>query len=273
MAPAKFENLRVAVLGGRADVTLDRADKLNPLDGATIRALREAVSWLEGQDSIRVVVLSGSGSAFSAGGDLNGYLKLYRDSEAFAAFLEDFFKMLTAIERSTKVYVAAVNGVCVAGGLELLLACDLAVAAANARIGDGHLNFGQLPGAGGSQRLPRAIGTMRARELIFTGRLVEADEAHRLGLVTAVAPDGKLDDTIDDLVRTMLAHSARGLSSAKRLVNEGMTMPLDTALRFEIQVVQDYATKDPDATEGLLAFQEKRRPVFSRTFAPLLDDM
>ncbi len=268
---AKFETLRVTVHGARADIVLDRPDKLNPLDRVTVGALKDAVSWLDEQDGVRVVVVSGSGRAFSAGGDLGGYLKLYRDREGFSAFLEDFFTMLTGIERSARIYVAAVNGICVAGGLELLLACDLAVADADARIGDGHLNFGQLPGAGGSQRLPRAIGAARARDLVFTGRLLEAEEALRIGLVTAVAEAGKLDETVDGLVETMLAHSARGLAGAKRLINEGLNMPIEEALRFEIDFVRDYATTDPDATEGLVAFRDKRRPEFSRSLAPLPD--
>src|SRR5690554_1824050 len=190
----EFDNLRVSVAGARADIVLARPEKLNPLDWTTVRSLKAASGALEAMDDVRVVVIRGSGKAFSAGGDLQGYLDLYAAPERFAVFLEDFRELLCGIERSRKVYVAAVDGVCVAGGLELLLACDLAVAAAQARIGDGHLNFGQLPGAGGSQRLPRAIGAMRARELIFTGRLVDADEALRLGLVVAVAPEGGLDE-------------------------------------------------------------------------------
>lgn len=264
-APPAFNNLRVTVGAGRADIVVDRADKLNPLDKATVRALREAVDWLESRNDVRVVVVTGDGRAFSAGGDLDGYVTLYRDREAFAAFLEDFFRLLVDIERSAKIYIAAVNGVCVAGGLELLLACDLAIAAADARIGDGHLNFGQLPGAGGSQRLPRAIGAMRARELIFSGRLIDAAEAERIGLVCSVAPEGDLARTVTAQVDRMLAHSARGLSTAKRLVNRGLEMPYEQALRFEIDVVHDYATGDRDATEGLMAFRDKRAPEFSRT--------
>lgn len=267
-ASPAFENLRVTTGAARADIVLDRADKLNPLDKRTVRALRDAVAWLETLDHVRVVVVTGAGRAFSAGGDLDGYLTLYRDDEGFSAFLEDFYRLLVGIERSAKVYVAAVNGVCVAGGLELLLACDLAIAAADARIGDGHLNFGQLPGAGGSQRLPRTIGAMRARELIFSGRLVDAAEAERIGLVVSVAPPDELPATVDRLVDGLLAHSARGLASAKRLVNEGLAMPYDAALRFEIDLVHDYATRDPDATEGLEAFRDKRAPVFSRTLEP-----
>ena len=161
---------------------------------------------------IVAVVITRRGRSFSAGGDLEGYLRLYRHPDEFSAFLDDFFQMLNAIEALSKIYIAAINGVCVAGGLELLLACDLVIAADSARIGDGHLNFGQLPGAGGSQRLPRAIGLLRA----------------------------------------------------KHLTNLTLTTDLATGLRREIEFVHRYATTEPDATEGLLAFKEKRKPVFLR---------
>jgi enoyl-CoA hydratase len=263
----EFENLQISVAGARADVVLNRPDKLNPLDWTTVRSLRSACQELDAMDDVRLVVIRGAGKAFSAGGDLQGYLDFYAAPERFAAFLEDFHDLLCGIERSRKIYFAAVNGVCVAGGLELLLACDLAVASADARIGDGHLNYGQLPGAGGSQRLPRAVGAMRARELMFTGRLIDADEAERLGLVAKTAPSGEFDETVDALVASMLAHGARGLAGAKRLVNEGLAMPLGEALRFEIEVVHAYATGDPDAMEGLAAFRDKRPPKLSETLA------
>lgn len=151
-----------------------------------------------------------------------------------------------------------------AGGLELLLACDLVVAASSARIGDGHLNFGQLPGAGGSQRLPRAIGLLRAKHLILTGDLLGAEEAERIGLVGQVVPDGELDRAVDALVARLAEMSAAGLRGAKHLTNLTLTTDLAAGLRREIQFVHRYATTEPDATEGLVAFKEKRKPVFSR---------
>ena len=148
-----------------------------------MRELKDAIAKIEGMPDVVAVVITGRGRSFSAGGDLDGYLRLYCRPDEFSAFLDDFFQMLNAIEASSRIYIAAINGVCVAGGLELLLACDLVIAAASARIGDGHLNFGQLPGAGGSQRLPRAIGLLRAKHLILTGNLLtrRRGRAHRTG--------------------------------------------------------------------------------------------
>lgn len=245
-------------------LTLVRAEKLNPLDWDTVRELKDAVAKIEGMLDIVAVVITGRGRSFSAGGDLDGYLRLYRRPDEFSAFLDDFFQMLNAIEASSKIYVAAINGVCVAGGLELLLACDLVIAAASARIGDGHLNFGQLPGAGGSQRLPRAIGLLRAKHLILTGSLLSADEAERIGLVNQVVPDGELDQAVDALVARLGEKSRIGLRGAKHLTNLTLTNDLSSGLRQEIEFVHRYATTEPDATEGLVAFKEKRKPVFSR---------
>jgi len=244
-------------------LTLARADKLNPLDWATVREFKDAVAAIERRTDVYAVIITGRGRSFSAGGDLDGYLELYRHPDKFAAFLADFFQMLSAIEASPKIYVAAVNGLCIAGGLELLLACDLAIAASSARIGDGHLNFGQLPGAGGSQRLPRAIGLRRAKHLILTGGLLSANEAQRIGLVNEVVPDTELDAAVEALVARLGQKSRVGLRGAKHLANLSLTTDLAIGLRQEIDFVHRYATTEHDATEGLVAFKEKRKPVFS----------
>ncbi|BBK41674.1 enoyl-CoA hydratase [Allostella vacuolata] len=248
--------------GGRATVTFRQPERMNPLDWATVKELRQAVATADADPALRAVVITGSGRAFSAGGDLEGYLTLYRDPDRFRGFLEDFFQLLDAIERSRLVYVAAINGFCVAGGLELMLACDLAIAAREAKIGDGHLNFGQLPGAGGSQRLPRAIGVQRAKHLMLTGRLIDGLEAERIGLVAEAVPLADLVTHVDALVAGLMERSRAGVAGMKHLVNEGMRGAVGEGLRMEVDFVHRYATTHPDATEGLVAFQEKRRPRF-----------
>ncbi|MBM3557683.1 MAG: enoyl-CoA hydratase/isomerase family protein [Alphaproteobacteria bacterium] len=244
-------------------LTLNRPDKLNPLDWSTVRALARLVARAEADPAIRVAVITGAGRAFSAGGDLAGYVSLYHQPDDFRAFLADFAALNAAIERSRIIWIAAVNGACVAGGLELLLACDLSIAAAEARIGDGHANFGQLPGAGGSQRLPRAIGALRARHLMTTGDMIDGREAERIGLVGAVTPRAELENAVDALIAKLLDKSPAGLAAMKRLVAEGMSLPLDRAIALEIETVHRWATQHPDAMEGLLAFGEKRKPRFS----------
>jgi len=257
-------NIELEWNGSWARLTLARADKLNPLDWATVRDLKASVAAIEAKSDIYAVVVTGRGRSFSAGGDLDGYIDLYKNPDKFSAFLEDFFDMLNAIEASSKIYVAAINGVCVAGGLELLLACDLVIAAESARIGDGHLNFGQLPGAGGSQRLPRAIGMLRAKKLMLTGDLVSAAEAKDMGLVSDVVPDAELESAAKALVEKLGEKSRAGLRGAKHLANLTLTTDLATGLRQEIDFVHRYATTEPDATEGLIAFKEKRKPAFVR---------
>lgn len=246
-----------------ARLVLNRPEHRNPLDWETVIALRGAIMQIEDEPAIRVVLVSGSGRTFSAGGDLKGYVALYQQPAEFRRFLEDFHDLLDRIERSAKIYVAVVEGYCVAGGLELLLACDVAVAGSSARIGDAHVNFGQLPGAGGSQRLPRAIGALRAKHLILTGDIITAAEAERIGLLSAVFADDALDRQVEALVGRLLAGSPTGLKGAKYLVNEGMRVGLSDALRMELDYVHCYATTCADATEGLVAFQEKRKPRFS----------
>jgi enoyl-CoA hydratase len=264
MSAQTYENIAVERLGSAARLTLTRAEKLNPIDWATIKDLRRAIAELEVSDCLAVIV-TGSGRSFSAGGDLEGYIELYKSKPRFQAFLNDFFDMLDAIEKSTKIYIAAINGVCVAGGLELLLACDLVIAADTARIGDGHLNFGQLPGAGGSQRLPHAIGLLRAKQLILTGKLLTASEAERIGLVGEVVPADELQDAALRLVNGMAEKSPVGLKGAKHLTNLTLTMPMSAGLKYEMAYVHRYATEEPDATEGLIAFKDKRKPAFGQS--------
>lgn len=255
-------NVRLERSGGHVRLSLQRPDKLNPLDWATVRELKQAVEAIEAMDDVFAVSIIGSGRSFSAGGDLEGYLRLYRQPKEFSGFLEDFYAMLTGIENSRKIYVALINGVCVAGGLELLLACDLVLAADTARIGDGHLKFGQLPGAGGSQRLPRAVGLLRAKHLMLTGELLTAEEAREIGLVNEVVPHAELEDALRRLLAQLAEKSRIGLAAAKHLANKTLTSDLDEGLRYEMDYVLKYATTVPDATEGLVAFKEKRKPAY-----------
>jgi enoyl-CoA hydratase/carnithine racemase len=261
MTAPSYQNIRLEWLDQAARLTLARPDKLNPLDWATVRELRQALAEIEAR-RILAVIITGEGRSFSAGGDLEGYIALYRQPERFAEFLDDFYRLLVGIEESNKIFIAAVNGVCVAGGLELLLACDVAIAADNAKIGDGHLNFGQLPGAGGSQRLTRAIGLIRAKHLMLTGKLLTAAEAERIGLVNEVVPAAELGAAALKFVDGLLEKSRVGVHGAKYLANLAMTTGLEEGLKREIEFVHNYATTEPDATEGLVAFKEKRKPAF-----------
>lgn len=258
------DNIIVEKAPGVAVVTLNRPAKMNPLDWSTVKALLAAFRDWEADKSLRVVLITGSGKAFSAGGDLEGYLSLYKRPEDFRKFLHDLCTLLELLEKSDKVMIAAINGHCLAGGLELMLACDLAIAADTAQFGDAHLNFGQLPGGGSSQRLPRAIGSQRAKDLIFTGRFISGVDAERIGLVARVVPAAELMATARKVAEAILAKSPAGVAHAKTLVRDGMAMDLQRALQFEIDLVHEWATTHPDAMEGLAAFAERRAPRFAK---------
>jgi enoyl-CoA hydratase/carnithine racemase len=243
-------------------LTLNRPAQRNPLDHGTIQALLVGLDELEQDPRINSVIVTGTGPAFSAGGDLKAYRELYRQREQFHAFLEDFAALNDRLERGRLVSIAMVNGTCLAGGLELLLSCDLALMADDARIGDGHLAFGQLPGAGGSQRLVRAVGARTARRLLLTGQLVTASEAVAMGLVAEMQPAATLRTRTMEIAHQIARFSSLAISHAKTLLDLAATLPLAEGLVAERALVQDYATESYDASEGLAAFADHRSPRF-----------
>jgi len=243
-------------------VTLNRPKEMNPLNWSTLKELKTVLDDISADRSVRVIAITGAGKAFSAGGDLKGYLDLYRDEVNYRSFLNDFRITLDSIGTLSQPVIALVNGYCVAGGLELLLSCDLAFAGKSAKIGDGHANFGQVGGAGGNIRLPRWILPSRARELLFTGRLLNAEEALEWGLVNRVIPDGNLMEAGLEFANTIAEKSALSIGLTKEICNRGLTMRLEDALNLEIQMNHHYCLTSHDAHEGLIAFSEKRKPKF-----------
>jgi enoyl-CoA hydratase len=253
----------VALPRGIARVlTLQRPEERNPLDHATVTRLRTLAEVADVDASVRVLVITGAGTAFSAGGDLRAYLELYRDPDAFRAFLDDFRSLNARLEDGRFVSIAMVNGPCVAGGLELALACDLIVIADDARIGDGHINTGQIDGAGGSQRLVRALGTQRARQLLLTGALWTGVEAAANGLAWFSAPITDLRARTFELAAQLANHSPLASAHMKTLVGFSSHLSFSEALDAEADLVVGYATKSHDATEGLRAFLDRRPPEY-----------
>ena len=241
-------------------ITFNRPDQRNPIDKHTIQALRELITEMSRPGGPRAIIITGAGSTFSAGGDMKGYQTLYRDPAAFRRFMDDFDATCELIERSPAVVVAMVNGTCVAGGTEIALACDLIVIADEARIGDGHLSFAQLPGAGGSQRLVRAIGVQRARHWLLTGRLFPASTAVDIGLAVSSAPVQQLRDHTLGMLHEMSTRSPFGQARMKQLIRVAQDNHLAEGLKLETDIVHEYATTSFDATEGLMAFAERRGP-------------
>jgi enoyl-CoA hydratase/carnithine racemase len=247
-----------------AVVTLDRPEQLNPIDAALLRDLDEALDGIADAPDVRTVLVTGAGRAFSAGGDLKAYVELQRDPVAFPRFVGDLHRTFGRLRSLGVPVVALVNGVTAAGGLELVLNCDFALVAASARIGDAHLNFGQMGGGGVLTLLPRAIGRARAAELVFSGRFLSAPEAVEWGLASRCVPDGELLDAGLDFAREVAAKSPLAVRNAKQVMNElwADNGSVDAGLRYELERDAYYCLTSADAPEGLAAFAERRPPRF-----------
>jgi enoyl-CoA hydratase/carnithine racemase len=245
-------------------VTLSRPDSLNAIDWDMVRELDAVLDGLAAREGLCCVLLTGAGRAFSAGGDLKSYIELQRDAVAFPRFVADIHRVFGRWRDLPVPVVALVNGVTAAGGLELLLNCDFALVARCARIGDGHLNFGQMGGGGVLTLLPRVVGLQRASELIFSGRFLNADEAVEWGLAVRCVEDEALLESGLDFARQVAAKSPLALANAKAVL-QGLWAAngdLASGLRLELERNSAYCLTSEDAPEGLQAFLEKRPPRF-----------
>ncbi|HEY8029780.1 MAG TPA: enoyl-CoA hydratase-related protein [Gaiellaceae bacterium] len=245
----------VARDGAIAVVTIDRRDALNALDVATLTELRDRLREAGSDTDVRAVVLTGAGEkAFAAGADINYMSGL--DAEQAKAWGALGHETTAELENMPKPAIAAINGFALGGGCELALACDLRYASARAKLGQPEINLAIVPGWGGTQRLTRVCGIGVAKDLIYTGRTVDAEEALRLGLVHEIA-DPVLERALE-IAHSLAEKSARALALAKRLVN----MAPD-ALEAEAREFGELFGS-ADAKEGLAAFVEKRPPRFTR---------
>lgn len=262
MAEDRDAEVLVDVRDGSVWITLNRPAALNALTPAIVAGIERALDLAE-HDDIRSVVLTGNGRAFCAGADL----KFVRSAsgggaEKINGFLQSVLAMMSRLERFPRPVIAAVNGLAMAGGLELLLCCDLVVAARSAKIGDAHANYGLLPGGGGSVRLPRKIGPTRAKLIMFTGESILAEEWVAAGLVNEVVDDADLMAATNRLVLKLADKSPLVLRRMKALIDDGLEQPSAQALRLELLASEVHALSE-DMKEGLAAFSEKRKPRFT----------
>jgi methylglutaconyl-CoA hydratase len=241
--------------------TIDGAPRRNSITRAMLARLHTELGRAAGRRELRCVVLIGAGDrAFCAGADLKERAGM-SDAEVHA-FHRQLRGALRGIETSPKVFVAAINGVALGGGLELALACDLRIMSAAAELGLPEVGLGIIPGGGGTQRLPRAIGVARAKDLILTGRRIDAVEALAYGLVTRAAPKEDLRQAALAVAAELARNAPISLRQAKRAIDDGQSLGLDEALDLEHRMYQDcLGTKD--RLEALKAFAEKRRPSFT----------
>lgn len=242
-------------------IRLARPEAMNALDLSVLDGIEAALERSLAERA-RCVVITGTGRAFCAGADLKFVQEAQTDPETLRAFLEHAGSTFRKVELHPLPVIAAVNGLALAGGLELALACDVIVARAGAPLGDGHATFGLFPGAGGAVRLPRRIGSARAKLLLFSGRSLPAADLEVWGLVDVVAPDDGLDDTVTALVGDIASRSPVGLRRMKQVVLDQEGLPVDRGLRLELDACQLHLTSE-DVAEGLAAFVERRRPQFT----------
>jgi enoyl-CoA hydratase/carnithine racemase len=249
---------------GVAYVELNRPHALNSIDSAMLDQLEAALTTVEADPTVKVVVLSGAGRAFCTGADLKGVKELLTEDRAgyirYLYRLTDVFRKVETLPLPT---IARIHGYVLAGGLELTLCCDMAIAADDAQIGDQHANVGLIAGAGGIPRLVRRIGKQAALEMLYSGARVDGVEAARRGIVLRSAPSGELDSVVAELTDTLVHKSRAGLGYTKRVALAGEDVPLVTGLNEERAGLLEFIDSSPHPLEGINAFVEKRSPNFS----------
>jgi enoyl-CoA hydratase len=252
-----FETILVEKRDAVAIVTLNRPKQLNALNGKLIGELNRALAGFDADPTIAAVVLTGSEKAFAAGADI----KEMAEKDFAEAYTGDFIGAWHRIAEHKKPVIAAVAGYALGGGCELAMMCDIIIAADNAKFGQPEINLGTIPGAGGTQRLTRAIGKSKAMEMILTGRNMDAAEAERANLVARVVPVGDLLDEAVKLAETIAEKSQPIVAMAKEAVDVAYETSLAEGIRFEKRSF--YATfATADRKEGMAAFAEKRTANF-----------
>ncbi len=241
-------------------VTLNRPDVLNCFNYETLKQLQEVVDTIHLDQEVRVVIFTGAGNkAFSAGADLKerkllSEKQVHRNVKA----IREVFNSIASLPQPT---IAAVNGFAFGGGFELMLACDFAIAVEEARMGLTETSWGIIPGAGGTQRLPRLVGEAKAKELILTSRKISSQDAYGLGILIKVVNSEELLSTCEELATEMMKNGPIALEQAKYAISQGMNVDLQTGLAIESKAYE-LTIPTEDRLEALNAFSERRNPIF-----------
>lgn len=253
-----YETILVEVKGKVGVITLNRPQALNALNGQLIGEVNAALDGFERDPGIGCTVITGSEKAFAAGADI----KEMQDRTYPGTYLDDKFADWDRIGQRRKPIIAAVAGFALGGGCELAMACDVILASENASFGQPEVALGLIPGFGGSVRLPRYVGAAAARELILTGRRIDAAEAAQLGLVSRILPDhGKLIEAAHEMIDLSAGQSPVAVAAAKRVLREAGSLSIDAGLEVE-RAAFAACFDTADMAEGTAAFVEKRRPEF-----------
>jgi enoyl-CoA hydratase len=246
---------------GIAQMIINRPEKRNALDRATRLEMVSALEDTQMDVSVTVLVISGAGGkSFIAGSDLTELSTFTPlEMEEFTSTLAQRF--YTRFEQLDKPVIAMIDGLCLGGGLELALACDIRIASDTSKFGQPEILLGIMPGSGGTQRLARLIGAGKAKELIFTGNMIDATEAFRIGLVNQISPSEKLEEVVMTLAKRMAEQSSLAIKWAKKAINMGQETSLSVGLGYEA-LAECLLFSSKDREEGMKAFLEKRKPTF-----------
>ncbi len=256
-----FTFLTLEIADALAIVTVNRPDKLNALNATVIAELDKAFTELAQREQVRAVILTGAGRAFVAGADIAEIADAADGPAGLESLSQVGSRVFTKIERLNKPVIAVINGFALGGGLELALACHVRVAAEGAKFGLPEAKLGLIPGYGGTQRLPRLIGTGRAMQMILTGGMIDASTALQYGLVNAVYPAEALLDVARSMAKEMMANGPLALAHAIEVVAKGVGLSMDDALALESRHFGELG-RTADMREGTKAFLEKRPAAF-----------
>ena len=257
-----YANVKLSKEDGIATIRLNRPDAMNSLGRELVTDLKCALTEVAGDESVKAMVLRGEGRCFCAGADLKYFRDAFQSPEALRDYLVEINEAIFQVEDMPIPVIAVVHGFALAGGLELMMACDMALVADNARIGDQHVNFGLMPGGGSTIRLPRLVGPQRAMELLTTGRWLSGPEAVEWGLALRSAPLEELDEELEKLVDPLRGKSRPGLGWIKEVAHRGRDLTIRDGSAVEQMAFAQYVATSGHPAEGVQAFVEKRTPQF-----------
>jgi len=256
----EYRNILFQIEEQIATITFNRPEVLNALNEASLKEFSHAIDKIAGDEDVRVLILTGAGDkSFVAGADIKEFLKF--NALKAKIFSEIGHGIVNKLQELPIPVIGAVNGFALGGGCEVVIACDFIYASENAMFGLPEINLGIIPGFGGTQRLPRLVGKNRAKEMIFTGKMIPAAEAQAMGLVNKVCAQDQLMNEVLKVAKMMVSKGKVSLRAAKQAINTGMDVDLKTGCRIEIDAFA-ICLVSPDAKEGTLAFLEKRSADF-----------